>query len=62
MRLNYKEEFNIAARGNFLAALHAMKSTATPIPGPAPRRTIRVGRNNPCPCRSGKKFKACCLK
>jgi uncharacterized protein YecA (UPF0149 family) len=22
----------------------------------------RVGRNDPCPCRSGKKFKNCCLR
>lgn len=23
---------------------------------------IRTGRNDPCPCRSGKKFKKCCLR
>lgn len=22
----------------------------------------RIGRNEPCPCGSGKKFKKCCLK
>jgi uncharacterized protein YecA (UPF0149 family) len=22
----------------------------------------RVGRNEPCPCGSGRKFKACCLR
>ena len=27
---------------------------------PTPRRTSRVGRNDPCPCGSGKKFKKCC--
>jgi uncharacterized protein YecA (UPF0149 family) len=27
------------------------------IPGPEPQR---VGRNDPCPCGSGKKFKRCC--
>ena len=21
----------------------------------------KIGRNNPCPCKSGKKFKKCCL-
>ena len=26
------------------------------------RRPPRVGRNEPCPCGSGKKFKKCCLK
>ena len=25
-----------------------------------PRRITRVGRNDPCPCGSGKKFKKCC--
>lgn len=24
--------------------------------------TNRVGRNDPCPCGSGKKFKKCCIK
>jgi hypothetical protein len=24
-------------------------------------RTVKVGRNDPCPCGSGKKFKKCCL-
>ena len=26
----------------------------------ASRRVTRVGRNDPCPCGSGKKFKKCC--
>lgn len=26
----------------------------------APARSARVGRNEPCPCGSGKKFKRCC--
>jgi uncharacterized protein YecA (UPF0149 family) len=25
------------------------------------RRTGKVGRNDPCPCGSGQKFKRCCL-
>ena len=25
------------------------------------RRTMRIGRNSPCGCGSGKKFKKCCL-
>jgi uncharacterized protein len=28
---------------------------------PYRRNTPRVGRNDPCPCGSGKKFKKCCL-
>ncbi len=29
-------------------------------PKSAPRRVRRVGRNEPCPCGSGKKYKKCC--
>lgn len=29
-------------------------------PKDPPRRVVKVGRNEPCPCGSGKKFKACC--
>lgn len=25
-----------------------------------PRRVVKVGRNDPCPCGSGKKYKQCC--
>jgi preprotein translocase subunit SecA len=31
-------------------------------PEPIRNRQQRVGRNDPCPCGSGKKFKACCMK
>ena len=27
-----------------------------------PKAVGRVGRNEPCPCGSGKKFKKCCLE
>jgi len=32
--------------------------------GPAPIRSTapKVGRNDPCPCGSGKKYKKCCGK
>ncbi len=26
-----------------------------------PIRVMKVGRNDPCPCGSGKKYKKCCL-
>jgi len=29
-------------------------------PGPARRAAPRTGRNDPCPCGSGRKFKKCC--
>ena len=31
-----------------------------PVPQPARREETKVGRNDPCPCGSGKKFKKCC--
>lgn len=27
----------------------------------APEKTVKIGRNDPCPCGSGKKYKKCCL-
>jgi preprotein translocase subunit SecA len=30
-------------------------------PTPEQRATGKVGRNHPCPCGSGRKFKKCCL-
>lgn len=38
------------------------QDTATIIPAIAWRRHKRVGRNSPCPCNSGKKYKKCCLR
>lgn len=32
----------------------------TKLPRKEPVRSTRVGRNDPCPCGSGKKFKKCC--
>lgn len=29
-------------------------------PKSAPRQVVKVGRNEPCPCGSGKKYKKCC--
>ncbi|MGQ0525498.1 MAG: SEC-C metal-binding domain-containing protein [Betaproteobacteria bacterium] len=26
------------------------------------RKTPKIGRNDPCPCGSGKKYKKCCLR
>jgi len=30
------------------------------IPPPVPKARVKVGRNEPCPCESGEKFKRCC--
>lgn len=34
---------------------------ANPFAGPANENSPKVGRNDPCPCGSGKKFKKCCM-
>jgi SEC-C motif-containing protein len=31
-------------------------------PDPVRREAPKVGRNDPCPCGSGKKFKKCCCQ
>ena len=36
-------------------------SSAPSTPDTYTRETPKVGRNDPCPCGSGKKFKKCCL-
>lgn len=35
---------------------------ATIVSGPKKRKEPKVGRNDPCPCGSGKKYKQCCGK
>ena len=31
-----------------------------PVQQPYVRATAKIGRNDPCPCGSGKKYKKCC--
>ncbi len=33
-----------------------------PVPQPFVRTEAKIGRNDPCPCGSGKKYKRCCLR
>lgn len=30
-------------------------------PKPTPKQSTKIKRNGPCPCKSGKKYKKCCL-
>jgi hypothetical protein len=53
---------------SFLEKRHALlrrlreRSLATkPKPEPVPAKKAKIGRNEPCPCGSGKKYKHCCL-
>jgi hypothetical protein len=52
-----KLEAEVAAHERLLAA---KRPSARPMPRPT--RPDRIGRNDPCPCGSGKKFKACCMR
>lgn len=38
-----------------------MEMSLAPTPQQVIRKPPRVGRNDRCPCGSGKKFKRCCL-
>ncbi len=35
--------------------------SATSVPNKASTQSKKIGRNEPCPCGSGKKYKKCCL-
>ena len=52
--------------GKDVADVPRAKPPATPAPRPTPHRKPQgrqtTGRNAPCPCGSGKKFKNCCLR
>ena len=47
----------------FVAEVAALWRPPQPPAGPAvaPEAALRIGRNDPCPCGSGRKYKSCCL-
>ena len=49
-------EMDFAMRGGFYEA------DRTPVQMPYVRTNPKIGRNDPCPCGSGKKYKKCCGK
>ncbi len=60
-----KDDRNYMARiadsmGNPLSQKLLGITRGTKPSGPWKRRAPKVGRNEPCPCGSGKKFKKCC--
>jgi uncharacterized protein len=61
----YKQFF--AYCGPFLAELSTLKHAETiegqmvPLPATRTQDHPRIGRNSPCPCGSGRKYKKCCL-
>jgi SEC-C motif-containing protein len=63
----YKEgdqEKTLPEKAEFRQVEGAWLYTGPVRQGPAPVRSTqsKVGRNDPCPCGSGKKYKQCCLK
>ena len=49
--------------GAYVRALkEAFAEAASGKPKPLKRPGIRIGRNDPCPCGSGRKYKKCCGK
>ena len=54
----------LRAAGNAYDARSAESAPARyePPTHPIHRESPKVGRNDPCPCGSGKKFKACCME
>ena len=56
---------NPALNRNIMNAMNRPVATANPTGPQGPRRVsaaAKVGRNDPCPCGSGKKYKNCCGK
>ncbi len=63
--------FTTLTRMTLAEALHDLATTGPELPRPDPldyevqepfTNPLRgVGRNDPCPCGSGKKFRKCCL-
>ena len=54
---------SLAQKSQHKAPQSPMEKAGTGSKGDAkPRQSNKVGRNDPCPCGSGKKYKHCCGK
>ena len=58
--LRQKTQVNIGGAGLPLSEMSNMAAMLRGTSAPTPVRQQKVGRNEPCPCGSGKKFKKCC--
>ena len=56
--LRQKTQFNVGGAGLPPSEMSNLAATMRETPAPITRQ--KVGRNEPCPCGSGKKFKKCC--
>ncbi|MBQ6438600.1 MAG: SEC-C domain-containing protein [Mogibacterium sp.] len=44
-----------------MVAIMSLKNSGSPaVKSSAPVKRVKIGRNDPCPCGSGKKYKNCC--
>ena len=46
--------------GKVFSVLQRAEPEDSPYYTPSPIKTVKIGRNEPCPCGSGKKYKKCC--
>ena len=58
--LRQKTQVNIGGAGLPLSEMSNLAAALRGTPTPAPVTRRKVGRNEPCPCGSGRKFKKCC--
>jgi len=56
------EEMEIQRRPQRMVLSHGGDAGEPARPAPVRRQGEKVGRNDPCPCGSGKKYKRCCGK
>ncbi len=53
-----REEYNGLSPAEYFMALEKARDANNQT---SEARTIKIGRNEPCPCGSGKKYKKCCM-
>ena len=58
--LRQKTKINFGGAGLPLSELSNVAAIPRGTSAPTPVTTQKIGRNEPCPCGSGKKFKKCC--
>ena len=55
------DAMNAAISNDQMKKLEALAKQYNDIHTPKVREFKKIGRNDPCPCGSGKKFKNCCI-
>ncbi len=60
--LHPKDESQVVVKQHQIKLVENVGGTSGPVKKkPVRRSTPKIGRNDPCPCGSGKKYKHCCL-